>query len=390
MAKPVGAVYLTTAKDRAVFLTGDELAVLGDTLEKLHARPTVAGPPLEIEPLERLSRAVSLGENDPSIPRIVLSAGEQRWLELVRGQEAIRQALPLRLRQVCTACGSNRILDPARRAKAAKTVKKADAARSKPSGQTLMRSAELFDDDEPFLAVLNFLLSLDWSEEPAAEGQEPCARCDGDEFDTVPITFCPGCRAMREEAVLVRCPECDFHFLDGAPADPLWMPVADVMARRNHATLRGRAGEFENALWPDQLEALVGAVGGDEQLVVMCRCALPGEIGRYVALLLTTERLVWARQSVFSEVRSGNVRWADVRALREHGEQRDKHEWGIEVEPLDGSALTFTDFRGAGVGLTLVPPVCTVDGLLQLMTDLHRDQPLSNSSEAPDVPSAHG
>ncbi|MEQ4721035.1 hypothetical protein [Nonomuraea sp. B19D2] len=371
MTESVGAVYLTAAQDRAVFMTGGELAVLGETLDKLQARPAVAGPPLEVEALTRLSRTVNLGQNGPSAPVVVLSAGEQRWLELVRCQEAIRQTLPLRLRQVCTACGSDRILDPARRAK---TAKKADATRTEPSGQSLMHSAELFNDDHPFLAVLNLLLNVDWSEEPAAEEQEPCDRCDGDEFDRTPITFCPECRALRDESVLVRCSECGFDFLDGATADPLWTPVADAMARRNHATLRSRAGEFENALWPGQLEALVGAVGGDEQLVAMCRCARPGEIGRYVALLLTTEQLVWARESAFSEVKSGKVRWADMRAVREHGDQGDKYEWGVEVETADGPPLAFTDFRGVGVGLGDAPPEFTADHLLRFMADLHRDR----------------
>lgn len=68
--------------------------------------------------------------------------------------------------------------------------------------------------------------------------------------------------------------------------------------------------------------------------------------------------------------------------------ERDKHEWGIEVETADGPTRMFTDFRGAGVGLSAALPEFTADHLLQLMTDLHRDRTFADRTAPPDAPPA--
>ncbi|MDG6101854.1 hypothetical protein Daura_37660 [Dactylosporangium aurantiacum] len=367
----VAAVYVTAAGDRAALLTGRQLAVLRETVGRLRDRPTVAGDRPDPAALDGLARALDPGDGDRT-PVVALPPDAQRWLDLVRRQETIRRHLPLRVRHACTACGEARIEDPARRARTAR------AAGAGPSGATLVRTAELIDDDEPLLALLNFVADAADAAEAGAAGADggpgaPCGRCDGDTFDSAPVTFCPSCRAVRDESLLVRCPACghDFGF-DPGGGDPAWTSLPEALAaQRNQVTLRDRFRDFEHGLWPGQADALADAVGGGERLVVMCRCALPTEIGRYVALLLTTARLVWAWETPFSALRSGTVRWSGVRAVRRHGEGRSRPEAGVAVEVDGGEPLVFVDFRGTGVDLGDTPVRCTAEDLFALMTRLH-------------------
>jgi len=176
-------VYATATGDQAVFLTGSDLEILRTMLDVLEARPTVAGAPLDVDGLRRLARAVDLDGDGPATP-IVLSESEQRCLELLRDQAVIREKLPMRVRQTCTACGDERIINPARQAQAAET------ARSKASGQTLLASAQLLSEGHPVLATLSLLGGLGAGGAPA-EKPPVCPRCEGDDYDHTPITFCP-------------------------------------------------------------------------------------------------------------------------------------------------------------------------------------------------------
>jgi hypothetical protein len=339
-------------------------------LDMLEARPTVAGPPLDVESLRRLARALDLDEDgDAPLAPIVLSEGEQRCLELLRDQAVIRDKLPMRVRQTCTACGDERIINPARQAKAAET------ARSAVSGQALLSSAQLLSEGHPVLATLNLLGGL--GSGGGEEDKPPvCPRCEGDDYDHTPVTFCPGCRAIRDESVLLRCPECEFEFLPRRGEEPLWIPTSQALAQlsrtRHRAAVRRRAKDFENGMWPNQLQALVDALDTDDEPVVMCRCGRPGEVGRYLALLVTTEHLVWAWESPLSGTKSGKLPWRDVRALHELGTPANAQHRGIRVESAEGEAVAVVNFRGTGVGFADPPAGSTVEDLLTLMASLHR------------------
>jgi hypothetical protein len=371
-----GAVFKTAAEDRAVFLTSEDLGFVREMLDLIEARPTAAGSTLDTESLARLSRAVDLGDEESVFASaIVLSAGEQSCLELVRDQILVRGQLPPRIRRTCTTCGNERIINPERRP----TV--SDRAPSEATGQSLITSAQLFVEGHPFLGTLSLLSALDGAKTPEA-GQDPvCTRCEGDEFETVAVTFCPNCRAVRDESVLIRCPECDFDFR-GRLSDeaPLWGPVPEAMAQvnalRNVAVLERRAGEFENGLWPGQRKALAEALAEaptpDEQLLGMCRCGRRDEFGRYVALLLTTARLVWAWETAVSGADSGELRWRDVRAITEHGDKSNQYLRGISFTRATGDPVVFIDFRGRGVSFRNPPLRFTVDDLLPLARDLQR------------------
>jgi hypothetical protein len=364
-----GAVYTTAAGDRAVFLTGTDLASLQAMLDVLEARPTVAGPPLDVESLRRLARAVDLDDGDEPSSAIVLSEGEQRCLELLRDQALIRDKLPMRVRQTCTACGDERIINPARQAQAA------EAERSKVSGRTFLASAQLLSEGHPVLATLSLLGGLGTG---GGQVEKPpvCPRCEGDEYEHTPITFCPGCRAVRDESVLLRCPECDFEFIARRGGEPLWISTPEAMDQynrvRNQAALRRRAKDFENGLWPNQLQALVESVDAEDRPLVMCRCGRPGETGRYLALLLTSEHLVWAWESPLSGAKSGRVHWRDVRTVHELGTPTNPQYRGFRVECDNGESVAVVNFRGTGVSFADAPAGSTVEDLLTLVSSLHR------------------
>src|SRR5687767_10739067 len=105
-----------------------------------------------------------------------------------------------------------------------------------------------------------------------ADGKEArddvCDRCDGDRFDSEVITFCPGCRAIRAESILLSCPDCGFDFgTKAGPAD-VWTDLAEATAKlalsRNVAGLLEHVTEFENGLWAGQQTALIEAIGPDD------------------------------------------------------------------------------------------------------------------------------
>ena len=80
--------------------------------------------------------------------------------------------------------------------------------------------------------------------------------------------------------------------------------------QRKRAKL-GRA-PFENGFYDDQKKELLALVNGTERLLWLCRCARNSELFRSAALLLTSERLLWSRQSMFSGASTGAVTWDAV------------------------------------------------------------------------------
>lgn len=90
-----------------------------------------------------------------------------------------------------------------------------------------------------------------------------------------------------------------------------------------------------------------GAEEPNEGLIGLCRCGQPGQSLRTVALLFTSEQLVWAREGAFTGTSSGAVRWREVTEVRAFGPEGQPP--GIELHVAGSAPLVFTDFRGRGV-----------------------------------------
>ncbi len=369
-----GVVLVGADQDKAVFLASTDLTMLEQTLDAIVRRPTVAGETPDLTGLERLAQAIELAREDSTAT--ILSPIEEAGLELVKNQAALRAGLPVRIRHTCRACGHAQITNPARSPSPA-------PASNSGFGDAVAESIDLLSDGHPILATLNLFVSGSASEGDAPkQPQLVCGLCDGEEFSSAFVTVCLGCRAIRDESILFTCPECEFDYLSRTTGDEFWVSperaAADAALARNVALLQEKAAGFENNLWPGQLRALTGMLRADEQLVGMCRCGLPGEVGRYVALLLTSQQLVWVRESARSAVTGGNVAWPDVRDVRPYlgtGSTTDK---GVQLSTGDGAPLVFNDFRGKGVTFDVEPEGFTVESVYLTVNRLWRpDQPIA-------------
>lgn len=386
-----GVVLLSADQGRAVFLTGADLTMLEETLDVILNRPTVAGEPPDLDGLERLARAVELAREDNA--PTVLSAIEESGLELIKNQAAIRANLPMRIRRTCRECGHEQIVNPARQARTAPQPQP-QAGGSNAGVDTVATSMSLLSEGHPFLATLN--LFSGGSAAGTSEPQQPvCGRCDGEDFGSDVVTICPGCRAFRDESILLACPECAFDFLSRRADDEFWVPpsqaAADAALAANVALLKETAAGFENNLWSGQLQALVATLRPDEQLFGMCRCGLPNQVGRYVALLLTSRQLAWARESPMSNATSGTVLWPDVLAIHPFPGTGAPNERGIHLEIRNSPPLVFNNFRGRGIRFGAEQTVFTADSVHAMVHQLWQPhQPAVVATAAPAAPQPAG
>ena len=182
----VGMVFTAPDRDRAVFLTVADVATLRQSIAAFRLRPTVAGPPIPATAFDELSACLEHAERPDSRGQrsVALTEEQQRHLELLMGQAAIHASLPYRIRRACTACGSERIVNPA--------LPKQRKASSDQVG-SIVSSVQLLSEGHPILAGLNFLAGATGDR----DDQPICERCEGVDFSYTPATSCPGDPTQR-------------------------------------------------------------------------------------------------------------------------------------------------------------------------------------------------
>lgn len=349
---------ISAGADRALFLRAEEVAAYQELATLVRRRPTIAGPPLDVEALERLAESLT-GEAD-----IQLTEAEADCLDLLRNQTVVRAALPLRIRPVCVACGlaAEKLVNPARPTKA--------AGKSGEVAETIIESVGMLAAN-PVLAVVRFVGGMGQIRADVQADLPVCVRCDGIEFDSHAVTFCPRCRAMREESVLVNCPDCGQDFPVARDARTLWTPLAQAVGAGRLAYAAERlavaAGQLENSLYTGQKEQLIAGLAAEDELIGLVRCGRPADTMRGVALLLTTGGLGWSHEVMTSKAVGGTVRWPQVTAVHLSGPV------GQQVLALlvrDEPPLVFNRFKGTGVNLG--DRVCdfTAPGLHRLVCEL--------------------
>lgn len=333
--------------DRAAFLRPVEVDAFRDLIALMLRTRTVAGPALIPEPLAALGHKLDIAAAaDPRLRAdITLTPVDEECLTLLRHQIALRERLPLRVQRSCVTCGKTKILNP-------NLVKKSKAPGL--LGETAGAAIEtvgMLADGHYIRAVLKVMGTAGVIADKTKEDIPTCEDCQGQEFDTPAVTYCPNCKKLRAETILLECPDCGADFVDGNEQFDSWLPIAQAEADfklvTNAALFGAAASRFEKGLYGGQKQALTHALTGDDDLLCMCRCGRPGETLRSVALLLTTRQLIWARQLVAGDLSSGAVPWSHVARITTMG-------FGgamtIEVETHDGRRLSFTAFRGVGVG----------------------------------------
>ncbi len=121
---------------------------------------------------------------------------------------------------------------------------------------------------------------------------------------------------------------------------------AENAEKSNLALFDQLAEDFDNGLGSQQRRALRRRIVDGERLVGLCRCALADAERRDVALLLTTQKAVWARAktAALEVVTAGSVRWSDVTDVRRTGSRGE-----LVLVTNAGRELVFRQFTGQGL-----------------------------------------
>ncbi|WP_370972424.1 hypothetical protein [Amycolatopsis sp. cg9] len=383
MTSAVGHLFTTETGNEALFLATADIARLRETIGTIRSRPEVAGPAPDIAALEELGQELDDLEEAgrPSPAPLVTTPAARAWIELLHEQVRIIAELDgqkrLRLHLTCSACGNAVLVNPVdEQAKAARrTQERRDATTS-----LLAEDFADFDPDHPFLsAFASVMRHAGQGDSPAAAGARTCESCRGTDFESAVVVFCPGCRARRTETVVVACPDCGYDFRLLAPKTELWGAPDEARHAFNLALLSEGASSFESGLWRKQRAALTEALSGHEDLIALCRCGIPGEVGRYVALLFTSTQFVWARESLVSGTTSGGAPWREVVAVTNPHSSATGFTSGLALHLSGGTSMTFNDFRGVGVALGEHEISFDAEGVRRLAKDLQGKTAISAS-----------
>lgn len=367
-------LVITTGEDRAAYLPAEDVMAFRELVSHVLHRPSVAGPPLDLAPFEQLAASLAAG------PEIAVGAAEADTLSLLSDQVALREKLPLRIRPTCAACGlaAEKLVNPT----------KPKAGRSGEISDAIISTVDMAVE-HPVLAVVRLMGGVGKLRAGAVGDIAVCERCDGVEFDSPAVTFCPSCRALREESILLTCPDCQTAFRPPAQRPAFWMPAGNARARRTLETHRARlevaSGQVENSLYAGQKQFLVAALVADEEPLGLLRCGRPGDPIRAVAVLVTTRQLVWAYELMTSKTTGAAIAWADVVGVREVGARGQQ---SLEFHQPGGPPLILNRIKGTGVQLSARMIDFSAAGLHRLACELAGVpfEPWRDPTPAPVVP----
>lgn len=131
----------------------------------------------------------------------------------------------------------------------------------------------------------------------------------------------------------------------GAGAVPEQADGGPTRTPVNRTLLASRLNELESGIYAAQREAVLAAVTDAEELVGLCRAGFATDVTRPVIIVLTSERLVWVRETMFSAVVSGSVPWSDVVGVMPRAPE------GFVLQVRSGESLSLQSFSGQGVTL---------------------------------------
>jgi tetratricopeptide (TPR) repeat protein len=104
--------------------------------------------------------------------------------------------------------------------------------------------------------------------------------------------------------------------------------------------------ELDGGWLGERRHAMANHISGTEQLLWLGRCGRPQDVQRHVALLVTTEQLVWCRQTYGSSARAEQTRWSEVTRVQDFGPD------GFRLVLRNGRRVDFVRVSDTGVDLT--------------------------------------
>lgn len=140
---------------------------------------------------------------------IPLDAGEQKVVEFLHMQAAIRDSLPLRILMTCQECHFQKVSNP----DLERVRRRNDRLRTLTSsmGATFGRGGPNA-----------FVVFGSWFRLYPLDPDFVCPRCQGMQGAGRVVTFCPSCGDRRDEAVLTKCRKCSHDFRRGLTPSSAW------------------------------------------------------------------------------------------------------------------------------------------------------------------------
>jgi len=333
-------VVFAVDDDRAMYVTLADLDAYRNLAEAFGQVPTVAGPPLDLAVLERLRDALAAAKSDVQPAQgHRLSPAEAEYLGLLQLQGTLRATLPLRLHRTCVACGTKKIINPAR-PKASGTEKASNVA------SVISGLATLADD--PVSGFVDIMKGMGGAQTTTAL----CDYCEGFEFELPAVTFCPACKALRTEAVLITCPDCRADFAAAEPARD-WVPLARARDSARQADIRqlvaAACGRLSGGVYTEQQGKLLAALTAADEPRCLFRSSRPGDSTRSTVLLATARQLVFARETMAGKATVDSVLWTEVTAVYHFGPSGK--DTTLQLDRRDAPSLQFTRLGEIGQNL---------------------------------------
>ncbi len=344
MAGSLGIVFSVGA-DRATYLSRSQIAAYRDLAGAFQANPTVAGPPLDRDALGELTAVLAAALDASSTAEQPLSAAQARQLDLIHTQNALRGRLPLRIHRTCTACGTKKIINPAR-------PNPPSGERSEGVASALVGLASMADD--PVGGFLELMKGVSAVRTTAPRDVAICDYCEGFDFDLPAVTFCPQCKALRTESVLLTCPDCHADFA-GADDEPLWTTLAAATASAGRtdvvSSVTAAAAKLGTAPYPEQLKALIRELTAQDRPHCLFRSSRPGDSTRSTVALATAQQLIFVKETMAGKPVADHVRWTDVLAVRQFLPARTGKDATIQLDRASAAPVVFSRIAEVGVNI---------------------------------------
>lgn len=140
---------------------------------------------------------------------IQLDAGEQKVVEFLHMQARIRAELPMRILTTCQECRFQKVSNP-------------DLERVRRRNDRLRTLTSSLGASFGRGGPSPFVVFGTWFRMTQLDPDFVCPRCQGMLGAGRIVTFCPECGDRRDEAVLTKCPKCQYDFRRSLRQDELW------------------------------------------------------------------------------------------------------------------------------------------------------------------------